>query len=58
MKWEDCKTKRDALLVLKGKTDMLDELTDMKVVGIPFKEAAKFALKKLKEDMALVEKSY
>ena len=55
MIYENCKTKRDAMFILKGKTDMLDTLTAMMVSGMSFKEAAKIALKELKQETILLE---
>ena len=55
MKYKYCETERDALFVIKGKTDMLDTLTDMMVSGMSFKEAAKIALKELKQETILLE---
>lgn len=49
-------TKYDALLILKGKTDMLNELVDIVAKGVTFKEAAKISLEKLREETALIEK--
>ena len=55
MKYKYCETERDAMFVIKGKTDMLDTLTDMMVSGMSFKEAAKIALKELKQEIILLE---
>lgn len=43
-------TKYEALLVIQGKTDMLERMTDMLLLGIPFKDAIKIALEKLKKE--------
>lgn len=49
------KTKKEALLVLEGKTEMLDEMTDLMVQGISFKEASKIALAKLEAELKQIK---
>lgn len=43
-------TKYKALLVIQGKTDMLEKMTDMLLLGIPFKDATKIALEELMKE--------
>ena len=43
-------TKYEALLVIQGKTDMLEKMTDMLLLGIPFKDATKIALEELMKE--------
>lgn len=58
MKDEYCEAERDALLIIKGKTIMLDQLTDMVSNGISFKEAVKIALTQLRQETTLIGKNY
>ena len=58
MKDKYCEAKRDVLLIIKGKTIMLDQLTDMVSNGISFKEAAKIALTQLRQETTLIGKLY
>lgn len=46
------------MLIIKGKTIMLDQLTDMVSNGISFKKAAKIALTQLRQETTLIEKLY
>lgn len=43
-------TKYEALLVINGKTEMLNELVDMVLAGKSFKEASKAILEKSQEE--------
>lgn len=48
-------TKYEALLVIQGKTDMLERMTDMLLLGIPFKEATKIASEELMKEIEKIK---
>lgn len=50
-------TKYETLLVINGKTEVLNELVDIVLAGKSFKEASKTILEKLKEETLALRES-